>query len=427
MTRNNMKIFVLFFLILILIFSTAACNASDLKNFIPQKKEPEVAAEDENEKEEEQEKKPVWSIYPPEDIAIGETIMTFTEIKEPEWKVDLKYTAYQPTYTYFLVNGKTSIHENPSSNSAVIGSATRNQRLNYLNTLYIKTSDTTAEKWYEVKNDKLQGYVHPDNVLMRTYKFDRAAAAIRLVDSYFKDGKKISYISNYKNCNGRPPEHKNGGHDEYGTERSQSAPAYRHLNRPDEFIYLGEGSLIEYVRKIDQGMVLIRTVPDGRIYYVPEKYIPSENALEDFTKAIVIDRGDQNEMVFEKIDGDWTIVSYSLATTGTVSQYAQPTPLGYYFAAEKKPSFDYVKDGTNEIEGYAPYAIRFNGSAYIHGVPMKYGKTESGARMHRGTVDYSFTIGTIPLSHKCVRNYTSHAKFLYDWYELGKTIVIVIE
>jgi len=42
-------------------------------------------------------------------------------------------------------------------------------------------------------------------------------------------------------------------------------------------------------------------------------------------------------------------------------------------------------------------------------------------------VEYSSTIGTTPRSHKCVRNYTSHAKYLWDWSEIGKTAVIVIE
>ena len=37
------------------------------------------------------------------------------------------------------------------------------------------------------------------------------------------------------------------------------------------------------------------------------------------------------------------------------------------------------------------------------------------------------SLGTTPRSHKCVRNFTSHAKFIYEWAEIGKTIVIVIE
>ncbi|MCI8630958.1 MAG: L,D-transpeptidase [Firmicutes bacterium] len=124
---------------------------------------------------------------------------------------------------------------------------------------------------------------------------------------------------------------------------------------------------------------------------------------------------------------EWKIVSYSLATTGKSGKYHQPTPLGYYYAVEKKPKFYYLKDGTNDIEGYAPYAIRFTAGAYVHGVATAYKYTADGVRVDPGIHEFSKSIGTVPLSHKCVRNYTSHAKFLYDWYEHGKTIVIVIE
>ena len=124
---------------------------------------------------------------------------------------------------------------------------------------------------------------------------------------------------------------------------------------------------------------------------------------------------------------EWKIVSYSLATTGKSGKYHQPTPLGYYYAIEKKPRFYYLKDGTNDIEGYAPYAIRFTAGAYVHGVAVPYEYTDDGVRVDPGIREFSNSIGTVPLSHKCVRNYTSHAKFLYDWYEHGKTIVIVIE
>ena len=80
-----------------------------------------------------------------------------------------------------------------------------------------------------------------------------------------------------------------------------------------------------------------------------------------------------------------------------------------------------------EIDGYAPYAIRFSGGAYIHGVPVKYVKSESGDLSDPGMREFLSSIGTTPLSHRCVRNYTSHAKFLYDWIRIANAAVIVIE
>ncbi|WP_442879796.1 L,D-transpeptidase family protein, partial [Cetobacterium sp.] len=37
------------------------------------------------------------------------------------------------------------------------------------------------------------------------------------------------------------------------------------------------------------------------------------------------------------------------------------------------------------------------------------------------------TLGTVPRSHMCVRNATSHAKYVYGWAQVGKGLVFVIE
>ncbi len=79
----------------------------------------------------------------------------------------------------------------------------------------------------------------------------------------------------------------------------------------------------------------------------------------------------------------------------------------------------YLKDGTDEKGGFAPYACRFTGGAYLHGVPVNYPDNK--------LIEYSWTLGTTPRSHMCVRNATSHAKFMYDWAEVEKTLVIVFD
>jgi len=74
----------------------------------------------------------------------------------------------------------------------------------------------------------------------------------------------------------------------------------------------------------------------------------------------------------------------------------------------------YVKDGTSEIAGYAPYASRFTNGAYIHGVPVQY--------PHKNIIEYSPSLGTTPRSHMCVRNASSHAKIcirLGDYKTIG--------
>ncbi len=67
----------------------------------------------------------------------------------------------------------------------------------------------------------------------------------------------------------------------------------------------------------------------------------------------------------------------------------------------------YLVDGSKETGGFAPYASRFTNGGYIHGVPVN--------APRKSLIEYSPTLGTTPRSHMCVRNATSHAKFVYDW------------
>ena len=77
----------------------------------------------------------------------------------------------------------------------------------------------------------------------------------------------------------------------------------------------------------------------------------------------------------------------------------------------------FLKDGSAATGGFAPYASRFNNGGYIHGVPTNAPAT--------GIIEYSYTLGTIPRSHMCVRNATSHAKFIFEWAPVNETIIFV--
>lgn len=145
----------------------------------------------------------------------------------------------------------------------------------------------------------------------------------------------------------------------------------------------------------------------------------------------MVDDVNQNEGVFELTEAGWQLVSYTYATTGVKSKYSFETPKGHFMAIEKKTYFLYLEDGTTRISGFAPYAIRFSGGGYIHGVPIDFkpeqNQLNTDPRDPLNHEEYLFTIGTTPRSHKCVRNFTSHAKFLYEWADIGSTMVIVIQ
>ena len=347
------------------------------------------------------------------------------EITEPKVAFQLKYDKYPLTYIYLLIQNDTvNIRKGPSLTEAVLKTVSKNEKLNYVETI------TNDGSWYHVTwqeaGRQYFGFVNADVAVKRIFQFDKMHREVLKTEKEAGKGP-LTYIGNYHNLKGWAPLYQGEELDQKGGRRSQSAPGYPDPSNLNEFVYLGDGTLI---RVLDRGSDYTRVSPVKdiqQIYYVPNKYVVMPAAVSEIKKAVVIDRINQNEAVFEKIGAEWKVISYTLATTGKTGEYHQPTPLGCYYAIEKRERFYYYLDGTTKIQGYAPYAIRFAGGAYLHGVPVNYKFNSDGGRVDPGKAEYSKTLGTVPLSHKCVRNYTSHAKFLYDWYTPGEMIVIVME
>ena len=261
----------------------------------------------------------------------------------------------------------------------------------------------------------------------RSFEFRRMIETAKLAASEFEKGD-LTFVSNYKNENGLAPLYRGKTKDKNGALRGAAAPAYKDLNNLAEFEYIPDGTLIRIIEKSVAGnpdFSKVYYIKDKSEYYIPQKYVELDRKLTKVEKVIVVDLKNQTiaalenktKLVFYKASNiylktEWEIVSYSKCTTGNSAPYHQPTPEGYFYAIEKKPFFYYMADGTNVVAGKEPWGIRFTAGAYVHGMSLG---------------DYSPAIGTVPLSHKCVRNYTSHAKFLYDWYDEDRTIVTVIK
>ena len=103
----------------------------------------------------------------------------------------------------------------------------------------------------------------------------------------------------------------------------------------------------------------------------------------------------------------------------TSPPYKRETPPGVYIIRRKLEAMPFLRDGSIEPGGFAPWASRFSGGAYLHGVPVNYPDSV--------VLEYSGTLGTTPRSHMCVRNATSHAKFIYDWAPISEALVIVFD
>ena len=268
---------------------------------------------------------------------------------------------------------------------------------------------------------------YPYKDTMRVFQWDKIKKRLALLENIQQQPQKWVILQNYKNRNGEAPlvkAYKRNSYkritDTLGIERYQSIPLYLLHDTVTPDRYAPDGELTQLVEERGR-FVRVRPVYTGSEWWVPQKYIKQIHDTVVFNKAIVVDRTNQNIATLERVsEGQWLVRSMNPATTGRYAPpYAQETPLGIFVLQEKKIKMVFLKDGSKETGGYAPYASRFTDGAYIHGVPVNAPQTKM--------VEYSQSLGTTPRSHMCVRNASSHAKFIFEWAPAHATIIFVLE
>ena len=260
---------------------------------------------------------------------------------------------------------------------------------------------------------------------VRCFQWDQIGSIIDTISSFLNRNETFGILQNYKNKIGYPPLTKeyiinsyNSVEDNYQTLRHQGIPLYSLFNDESPVRYSRDGSLVSLISKGKEFDIIEHAYIKG-IWRVPKQYFHPIKA-EKFNKIIFIDKTNQNITAMEFVSTVWHIKSMNPATTGAFKPpYKEETPNGIYVLQNTKPKMFFLRDGTDRIGGFAPYASRFCGGAYIHGIPVNYPRKKF--------IEYSKTLGTIPLSHMCIRNATSHAKYIYDWGKKNKTLIIIIE
>ena len=197
---------------------------------------------------------------------------------------------------------------------------------------------------------------------------------------------------------------------------------YLQADTSSDFRYVPDGML---VRVLDETGEFYRTAVDSfnQELFIPKNYIDPNDALSQLTHVIVVDRNQQNQAAFELSGDEIRLISYTLATTGLRGQSSFETPLGFYRALEKKDRFQYLKDGSDEIAGYAPFATRFCGGAYIHGVPVAWEGRGTGGSGHWRISSLS---AHFPF-HMCVRNFSVMLNYCIIGWGPANGAIIVIE
>lgn len=270
---------------------------------------------------------------------------------------------------------------------------------------------------------------YPYKDTSRVFQWDKIKKRLAFLESIQQQPARWGILQNYKNKNGEAPLVKRYRRNEYkriadtlGVERYQSVPLYVLSDTITGERYGRDGSLVKLTEKSDSvsNFVKIETTDFEGKWFVPKKYIKSLPDTIVFKKAIIVDVTNQNIATIEKTDSAWVVRSMNPSTTGSHNPpFQKETPPGLFVVQEKKVKMFYLVDGTSEIAGYAPHASRFTDGGYIHGIPVN----NPQGKM----IEYSKTLGTIPRSHMCVRNATSHAEFIYNWAPAGQAVVFVID
>ena len=326
------------------------------------------------------------------------------KIRTNEYTLNLKFNHF------VYLNKQTAIKSAAISNSKTIKILNKGTKIAYKG----KVIGKDKNEWYMIIYNKNIAYIPKNSGIIRAFNWQKAVKlgnAINIfIENTLNEGKKIYYIDVYNLVSSTDDKA-----DKYGNLDNQSIKAYTDKL---SFINLADRSLFTIVKE-DSKFVYIKTMAYGEeIYKIPiknKRYIRRLNITDDVNKFIYVDRHSQTQVTIERNreTGVFNVNNVGYVTTGLSSGAGFVTPKGIYTVAYTKPVMPYTSDtDPKKIVGDAKYAIRFSGGAYLHGIPSTYDPKESREERKKVTASH---LGTIPLSHKCVRNEDDSIYYLYKW------------
>lgn len=290
----------------------------------------------------------------------------------------------------------------------------------------LTAADITVEKEFLFEDYLLEdSYPYKDTI--RVIKWDKIRENLAAVENAQKVKHKWGVIQNYKNLNGEAPLVHTWHRNEYklvsdslNIARYQSVPLYRLPDSVTPRRYGRDGTPVVFRDSVG-GYYTLSLYDSDEEWTVPKKYVHFIPDSATFGHVVFVDRSDQNIVTMERAEkGRWLVRSTNPCTTGKHNPpFQMETPLGTFLVQQKKVKMFYTHDGSSRIAGYAPYASRFTNGGYLHGVPVNHPNGK--------IIEYSASLGTTPRSHMCVRNASSHAKFIYDNFPTEETLVVVID
>jgi len=328
----------------------------------------------------------------------------------PNVKTNIKYKGSDlpKLLDYVFIKTVTgNIRKKPSTGSGIILKAPFNSKFRALEKIQVRKSI-----WYKVQVGNQIGYVSGGIVHFKQFRFEKMVGSIKDLESFININKKkgLKLVSTHSYKPNPYNEEMNRRKDKYGVSLDQNIIG---IYEPENLtLHVPDRSVMAVVKEEGKyAMVDVQGIKESPLK-IEKSYITSNpNISKGFKKAIVADIENQNLGMFEKINGEWTLISYIYGKTGLESTLGFETPRGFYVVPNVKYEMGY-RDVYGRNSGMARYAIRFSGGGYLHGTPLEYVENKNKDffldEKERG-------LGTYKGTRKCIRNTEEHAKFLFDW------------
>ena len=355
-------------------------------------------------------------------------------------KLNLKYSknSQENLDNFIFIKSFSSLRNAPNYKSENTGSLKYSDKPELLFEL-TSNIGLSEEIWYYVKNQKkdkvTEGFLNSTKGIKRGFYWTKIGDKINLINSFIENAnmqkKDLYTISAYVplSNNYYTPV------DKFGNRASQSIKGYINSNLEGEYINLPDQTLFKKLSET-KDYIELETPFYGGSYFIKnkEKSFKKIDLKEKVNRYVSIDTQSQSEVALErnKETDQYEVITYSLVTTGKDNGYSSyDTPHGVFMVAHTRTYMMFTRNlretetltsipkglraGRNQVVfGEAPYAIRFSGGAYLHGIPGPIG-ANSESKWHTAA-----KIGTYKESHKCVRHYDDQIKFLFDWLSVEK-------
>lgn len=362
-------------------------------------------------------------------------VNVYVDDNPEDLKMNLKYSKNSPKNlnNFIFIKSLSNLKSSPNDKADNLGVLKYTEKPELIFDL-ISSVNGKEELWYYVKNNNkeviTEGFLVGNKGIKRGFYWNEISSRINMINSFIAESNKnskdlyviLAYVPLSKNYFSPV--------DKFGNRSTQSIKAYTNKSLEGEYINIPDQSLFRKLSETAEYIELETPFYGGPYYIKNNSKVYKKVSLNDkINRYIAIDTNSQSEVAVERNieNNQYEVITYSFVTTGKDNGYSSyDTPHGVFMVAHTRTYMMFTRNlkSTENIKtipkrlvagqgqviaGEAPYAIRFSGGAYLHGVPGPIGAS-SAAKWYTAS-----KIGTYKESHKCVRHYDDQIKFLFEW------------